>query len=188
MARIYERECGNDYESDNYEPDEYNNVFEDDDDNNYSALTKIRLNDASYKQVLQISISMDDDTNKQTDDTNKQTYDTNKQTDDNIQIDTSLCIIVDKSVDKNIFYIYVPPTGKEYIFPIDPSLTFQSLLDHILYSTNEFIEYYKRGVRYEFVLEQLFHCDENYTSETFLKIPLDSIPVAQGNIVVKNVL
>ncbi len=124
MARIYDRDCENDYESDNYDPDEYNNVFEDDDDNNYSALTKIRLNDASYKQVLQISISMDDDTNKQTDDTNKQT--------DEIQIDTSLCIIVDKSVDKNIFYIYVPPTGKEYIFPIDPSLTFQSLLDHIL--------------------------------------------------------
>ena len=121
------------------------------------------ISDPSYKQVLQITIPYDR----------------------NCLEDYTPCVVVDKSVDKNEFYIYIPPNGNEYIFQIDPELTFQNLLDHILYSTEEFSEYYKQGTRFEFVLEELFHCNEQYTSESFLKIPLDKIPIAQGSIVAK---
>ena len=183
IYRLYKHDCGNDYDSDPYHDDSSDNEsdyeFEQSDNKNYLTLTRIRMKDPSYNQLLQISISTERDSIK---------TDEDKPTDDKPTEEDGFCIVIDKSVDKNIFYIYMPPSGKEYIFPIDPSLTFQSLLDHILYSTNEFIEKYKHGVRYEFVLEKLFDCDENYTSETFLKIPLDSIPIAQGNIVVKNVL
>ena len=79
----------------------------------------------------------------------------------------------------------MPPTGKEYLFPIDPTRTFRMLLHYILYSTDEFNDYYLKSIQLEFVLEKLIDCDEEYTSETFLDIPLNKIPLAQGKIIVK---
>lgn len=129
----------------------------DDNDNEDSVIHYRRDDDSSYTAVLQISVPYDD----------------------------TCCLIVDKSVDRNIFHIYMPPTGKEYLFPIDPTRTFRMLLHYIIYSTEEFNNYYLQGIQLEFVLERLFKCDEEYTSETFLNIPLDKIPLAQGKIAVK---
>ena len=113
--------------------------------------------DTSYTQLLQLSIP------------NNDTY----------------CLIVDKSVDRKVFYIYLPPTGKEYLFPIDPTRTFRMLLHYIIYSTKEFNDYYLQGIQLEFVLKKLIDCNEEYTSETFLDIPLDKIPLARGKIIIK---
>jgi hypothetical protein len=143
--------------NDNDDNDDGNDNDDDNNNNDDNETHYRRDDDTSYTAVLQISIPNNDTT----------------------------CLIVDKSVDRKVFYIYMPPTGKEYLFPIDPTRTFRMLLHYIIYSTEEFNDYYLQGIQLEFVLEKLFNCDEEYTSETFLDIPLDKIPLAQGKIAVK---
>jgi hypothetical protein len=163
LYRLYKDYFGNDYDSDpNDDNRDYYNDNENDDDNdnendNDDVIHYRNPDDTSYTQLLQLSIPNND----------------------------TSCLVVDKSVDRKVFYIYIPPTGKEYLFPIDPTRTFRMLLHYIIYSTEEFNNYYLQSIQLEFVLEKLIDCDEEYTSETFLDIPLDKIPLAQGKIIVK---
>ena len=89
---------------------------------------------------------------------------------------------VNMSTEKDEYYIYMSEDQREYIFkpsPIKPS-TFQHLLDHILYTTPIFIDFYKKGIRFDFKL-----LDNPEDSEAFMSKPLYTIKPTQGTIVEK---
>ena len=157
LYSLYKDHFGDDYDSDPNEVDDNNDNDNDNDNDNENVINYRNPDDTSYTSLLQLSIP---------------------------NIDTSY-LVIDKSVDRKVFYIYMPPTGKAYLFPIDPTRTFRMLLHYIIYSTEELNDYYLKSIQLEFVLEKLIDCNEEYTSETFLDIPLDKIPLAQGKIIVK---
>lgn len=93
--------------------------------------------------------------------------------------DESPIICIDKSTAKKEFYIYLPPYGNDYIYPINAALNVQDLLNYI-YSLEEFKKCYP-VMQFEFILTLTMNCDpEEYDSESFLELTLDKIPTSQA--------
>jgi len=113
--------------------------------------------DETYTQLMQIvlpTVNVDDD-------------------------DESPIICIDKSTAKKEFYIYMPPYGNDYIFPINADLKVPDLLNYIC-NIEEFKKYYP-SMQFEFILTLTMNCDpEEYDSESFLQLTLDKIPTSQA--------
>ena len=93
--------------------------------------------------------------------------------------DESPIICIDKSTAKKEFYIYLPPYGNDYIFPINADLKVPDLLNYIC-NIEEFKKYYPI-MQFEFILTLTMNCDpEEYDSESFLELTLDKIPTSQA--------
>ena len=93
--------------------------------------------------------------------------------------DESPIICIDKSTAKNEFYIYLPPYGNDYIYPINADLKVPDLLNYIC-NIEEFKKYYPT-MQFEFILTLTMNCDpEEYDSESFLQLTLDKIPTSQA--------
>ena len=93
--------------------------------------------------------------------------------------DESPIICIDKSTAKKEFYIYLPPYGNDYIFPINHDLKVPDLLNYI-YNIEEFKKCYSI-MQFEFILTLTMNCDpEEYDSESFLELTLDKIPTSQA--------
>lgn len=98
-------------------------------------------------------------------------------------------ISIEKSLSNSELYIYMPITSAVYTVPMDPTSTFQSLLDYILYTTPEFVDFGK-GRTFDFVLNGFKSQEDNIYIEnptavataTFLSLPLTKIPLSQGTI------
>jgi hypothetical protein len=93
--------------------------------------------------------------------------------------DESLIICIDKSTAKKELYIYLPPYGNDYIFPINAALKVPDLLNYI-YNLEEFKKCYPT-MQFEFILTLTMDCEpEEYDSESFLELTLDKIPTSQA--------
>jgi hypothetical protein len=93
--------------------------------------------------------------------------------------DESPIICIDKSTAKKEFYIYLPPYGNDYIFPINADLKVSDLLNYIC-NIEEFKKYYPI-MQFEFILTLTMNCHpEEYDSESFLQLTLDKIPTSQA--------
>jgi hypothetical protein len=92
-------------------------------------------------------------------------------------------ISIDKSVKANEYYIYMPITGNIYTIPIDHTLTFQYMLDYIMFCTADFRDIKEKGLTLEFVLDGAYqkdHVEMDITTANFLRLPLDEVPISQA--------
>ena len=100
-------------------------------------------------------------------------------------------INIEKSAKAGELYIYMPITGNVYTLKHDPSRTLKSLLYYIVHMTPEFLEHVK-GREFNFILDAyeseekgLFYepqDDGAITSDDFLSMSLDEMPLMQGTI------
>lgn len=98
-------------------------------------------------------------------------------------------ICVERSAEANEIYIYIPLTGNVYTIKNDHTLSAQYLIDYILYTTPEFVDYVK-GKEVDFVLEgyampdNMGYCETPDETETkrFLRLPLDEVPLSQATL------
>jgi len=98
-------------------------------------------------------------------------------------------ISVDKSVKANEYYIYMPITGNIYTIPIDHTLTFQYMLDYIMFCTADFRDIKEKNITLEFVLDGAYqkdHVEMDITTSNFLRLPLDEVPISQGSLKILN--
>jgi hypothetical protein len=98
-------------------------------------------------------------------------------------------ISIDKSVKANEYYIYMPITGNIYTIPIDHTLTFQYMLDYIMFCTADFRDMKEKNVTLEFVLDGAYqkdHVEMEITTSKFLRLPLDAVPISQGSLKILN--
>ncbi len=89
---------------------------------------------------------------------------------------------------KNEFYVGIELTQsditKYYIFPLySLQWTLDDVLEYI-YQTPEYSGFIKQG--YEFKFELTFEATNEYTTDNFLALPLDKIPLSQGTIHYRN--
>ena len=94
-------------------------------------------------------------------------------------------ISIDKSVKANEYYIYMPITGNIYTIAIDHTLTFQYMLDYIMFCTADFRDIKEKNITLEFVLDGAYqkdHVEMDITSANFLRLPLDAVPISQGSL------
>jgi hypothetical protein len=92
-------------------------------------------------------------------------------------------ISIEKSAKANEYYIYMPITGNIYTIPIDHTLTFQYMLDYIMFCTADFRDIKEKNISLEFVLDGAYqkdHVEMDITTSNFLRLPLDEVPISQG--------
>jgi hypothetical protein len=98
-------------------------------------------------------------------------------------------ICIERSAKANEIYIYIPLTGNVYTIKNDHTLSFSYLLDYILYTTPEFVDYGK-GKNFEFALDgyqlpdKAGYCETPTDEETekFFRLPLDEVPLSQASL------
>lgn len=98
-------------------------------------------------------------------------------------------ICIERSAKANEIYIYIPLTGNVYTIKNDHTLSFRYLLDYILYTTPEFVDYGK-GKEFDFALDgyqlpdKAGYCETPTDEETekFFRLPLDEVPLSQASI------
>jgi len=95
-------------------------------------------------------------------------------------------ISIDKSVDLTNLYISISTTGNVYTLPIEPSLTFESVLEYLWNDVDEFKPY--RDHDYEYNFKVSYYAGVNEISvDQVLEMPMTDVALSQGTLTISRI-
>ena len=121
--------------------------------------------DESFNQVMQISVPLWNSSVHYTDCAN---------------------ITIDKSVDLDNIYISISTTGNIYTLPIEPLLTFETVLSYLWNDVDEFRPYRESDHEYNFKIEK-YSGNDAITNDEVLEMHISDVALSQGTLTITRI-
>ena len=103
-----------------------------------------------------------------------------------VHVSEEATISIDKSVDLANLYISISTTGNVYSLPLEPSLTFESVLEYLWNDVDEFKPY--RDGDYEYNFKVGYYAGINDISvDQVLEMPMTDVALSQGTLAISRI-